>query len=283
VRPLLGIHPDEPYSDLDFGPKRGPDWFTADHVVIAVATGGLLGVRVTVPGLDNIVFLNELGATYGAPPLETVAPDIYSFCAYLQPAPPVAPARLGEPDPVEPEPVEARPAGTEPLDIDMVDFEPEAVASGVDLADLIGRVLDFADEARATMSAEFGVRTISEVAMKARQGAVARVGRCENGMGYEIHGNGYDVVAADGTPLTLQGHGFPPADRSVGPGDVVDLIDLIDLYALQMFLERSTGTTFGLDAIAAVCDDRVRRGALRSLGGLRYALPPVPGGVEEQQ
>jgi hypothetical protein len=96
ARPLLGIHPDEPHRDLGLGPMRAPAGFTREHVVIAVATGGLIAVRTEVPGLDQVVFLNELGATFGAPPLERVAPDIYAFCAYLQPAPPVAPARLAD-------------------------------------------------------------------------------------------------------------------------------------------------------------------------------------------
>lgn len=96
ARPLLGIHPDEPHRDLGLGPMRAPEGFTRAHVVIAVATGGLLAVRTEVPGLDEVVFLNELGATFGAPPLSIVAPDIYAFCGYLQPAPPVAPARLAE-------------------------------------------------------------------------------------------------------------------------------------------------------------------------------------------
>lgn len=96
ARPLLGIHPDEPHRDLGLGPLRAPAGFTPAHVVIAVATGGLLAVRAEVPGPDEVVFLNELGATFGAPPVETVAPDIYAFCAYLQPAPPVAPAQFAE-------------------------------------------------------------------------------------------------------------------------------------------------------------------------------------------
>lgn len=263
ARPLLGIHPDEPYRDLDLGPKRGPEWFTADHVVIAVASGGLLGVRVTAPGLDTVVFLDELGAAHGAPPLETVAPDIYSFCAYLQPAPAVAPAVLAEQGSETREPV-----GVEIVDVDPADLYPD-----LDLVDLTGSVLAFADEARAAMCAQFGVRYIPEVAQLARSGRITRRGQCANGMRYEIHGNGYDVVAADGTPLTLQGTGYAPAGRRAGPDD--GLADVIDLYALQAFLEESVGTRFDLDALAAACDDPVRRGGLRPLGDLRYALPPV--------
>lgn len=258
VRPLLGIHPDEPHVDLGLGPRRAPAWLTRDHVVIAVATGGLLAVRADLPGLDEVVFLDEIATDREPEQVDVVAPDIYAFCAYLQPAPAVAPARLGE---LEPEPEPVQPA---------------------DLLDLVGRALDFAAAARATMCAEFDVRFISEVAMMARLGRLARRGECAGGLRYDIHGNGYDVFAPDDSPLTLQGRGYAPADRPAGPAD--GLLDVVDVYALRDFLADRTGARFGVEELTAACEEHVRRGALRPAGnGGVYELPPVPGRVEEQQ
>jgi hypothetical protein len=272
ARPLLGIHPDEPHLDLGLGLQRAPAWLTRDHVVIAVATGGLLAVRTDLPGLDEVVFLNEFTAGRDGGDLEVVAPDIYSFCAYLQPAPPVRPARLGEPDPV--------PAAS------AEDTAPEPV-------ELIGAAIEFATRARTTMCFEFNVRYIAEVAMMARLGDLGRQGQCRDGLRYDIHGNGYDVFAPDGTPLTLQAKGYAPADRRAGPND--GLADVIDVYALRDYLDDRTGTRYDLDAITAACEEHVRLGTLLPSGrggtGTVYELPPVPGeglptvpgGVEEQQ
>jgi hypothetical protein len=258
-QPLLGIRPDEPHYDLSVGLHRAPDWLTRDHVVIAIATGGLLAVRATLPGSDEIVFLSEITPDPVPVELVPVAPGIHSFCAYLQPAPPVRPARLGT---IEPPPA------------------PGPVAEP-SLVDLVGDVLDFANEARARMCVEFDVRYIAEVAMQARAGRIDRRGQCADGLRYDIHGNGYDVFTADGMALTLQATGYAHVDRKAGPDD--GLADLIDLYAAQSFIDDQTGTRFGLDALTAAFDEHVRRGAARSLGDLRYELPPVPGGVEEQQ
>lgn len=258
ARPLLGIHPHEPHLDLGLGPQRAPAWLVRDHIVIAVATGGLLAVRADLPGLDEIVFLNELMANHGSTDLEIVAPDIYSFCAYLQPAPPLRPARLGE---------------LEPVVASADDAAPE-------LVELVGAALAFAADARARMNAELGVRYIAEVAMMARLGRLARKGRCADGLRYDIHGNGYDVSTPDDVPLTLQAKGYAPADRPAGPDD--GLTDVIDVYALRDYLSDRTGTTYGLDAIASACEEHVRRGTLRPGGqdGTVYELPPVPVGAE---
>lgn len=272
ARPLLGIHPDEPHLDLGLGLTRAPAAFLRDHVVIAVATGGLLGVRVTVPGLDEIVFLNELGVTYGAPPLEIVAPDIFSFCAYLQPAPPVELGELAEPGADE----------WEGYLEDDDDIPAAAEASGeVDLVEAIGQALEFANRSRATMAAHFGVRSVAEVAMLARTARTERRGRCADGLRYYIHGNGYDVLTPAGVALTVQASGYARTDRAAVPED--GLTDTVDLYALQGFLAERTGTTVDVETIAAACAEHVRRGAIRPAGTISFELPPVPGGVEEQQ
>jgi hypothetical protein len=146
---------------------------------------------------------------------------------------------------------------------------------------LTGQALDFAGRARASMCAEFGVRYVSEVATLARLHRVPRRGRCSDGLRYDIHGNGYDAYLDETTPLTIQGHGYAPADRPAGPDD--GLYDCVDLFALRDFLRDRTGTTFGLDPLRAACEEHVRRGALHAVSDVRYRLPAVPGRVEERQ
>lgn len=145
---------------------------------------------------------------------------------------------------------------------------------GPDLVELTGRVLRFADWARAAMRTEFGVRYVSEIAMKARLREIERRGTCSNGLRYEIHGNGYDVYAAEGVSLTVQGHGYARADRPTGPDDGV--YDYIDLYALRDFLRDWAATTADLDALAEACAEHCRRGVVRDAGDLRYELITIP-------
>ena len=145
---------------------------------------------------------------------------------------------------------------------------------GAGLVELIGRVLRFADWARATMCAEFSVRYVSEVAMKARLRQIDRRGTCGNDLRYDVHGNGYDVYAAEGVSLTIQGRGYARADRPTVPGDGV--YDYVDLYALRSFLRDWAATTADLDALAEACAEHCRRGALRDAGDLKYELLTDP-------
>jgi hypothetical protein len=165
--------------------------------------------------------------------------------------------------------------------------------TGVDLVELTGRALDFADRARATMCAEFGVRHVSEVAMLARLRRIERRGTCRDGLRYDIHGNGYDVYATGTAWLTIQGHGFANVERPAGAD--AGVYDYVDLYALRDFLRDWAATTTDLDALAGACAEHCRRGALRDAGDRRYELirtrgdsgagasGTVPGHVEEGQ
>ncbi len=169
---------------------------------------------------------------------------------------------------------------------------PEEPAGAVptgepDLVGLVGEAVDFAGRATASMRAEFDVRYVSEVAMLARLGRIARSGRCADGLRYDIHGNGYDVHLDGSVALTVQGHGYAPVGRPAGPDD--GLYDYVDVYALRDFLDDRTGIRVDLDRLGAACEEYCRRGLLRATGDRRYellgppALPPVPGGVEEAQ
>jgi hypothetical protein len=63
-RPLLGIHPQYPPFDLFAAETlhRRP-WLSADYLVVAVPSGGLLAVRFSGPATDGVVFLPEEAMT----------------------------------------------------------------------------------------------------------------------------------------------------------------------------------------------------------------------------
>jgi hypothetical protein len=104
-QPLLGLHPEAPHHDLRTGRFLGGEFFTDEYMVIAVAFNGLLAVKLTGPGADTIVGLDDQTRGYRnaytlrgyAGPAEYIcqelirplAPNIYSFEAYVQPAPPL--------------------------------------------------------------------------------------------------------------------------------------------------------------------------------------------------
>lgn len=114
-QPLMGIHPDSPYTDLRFGRQRGAEFFTDEYTVIAVASNGLIAVRLAEPEADCIVGLTnqnrDLSVAYAQRGYETpaqyvcnelltfLAPNIFALEAYLQPLPPMPPATLGPPIP----------------------------------------------------------------------------------------------------------------------------------------------------------------------------------------
>jgi hypothetical protein len=103
LQPLLGIRPDEPAHDLRTGRLVGRRMFNRFYVVIACAGNGLYAVQAGGPGrpADTVVALENRARSQSSGYQQagyanredyisfelavTVAPDVYSFEAYLQP------------------------------------------------------------------------------------------------------------------------------------------------------------------------------------------------------
>lgn len=105
-QPLLGVHPETQHWDLRFGDRRRALWLDERFLVVAIATNGLLVTGLTPMFSTNVFLLTDLscqGANayqragyqnrtdYLSSKFIHVAPDMWSFCDYLQPAPPLPP------------------------------------------------------------------------------------------------------------------------------------------------------------------------------------------------
>jgi hypothetical protein len=63
-RPLLGIQPQyQPFDLFAAETLHRRPWLSADYLVVAVPSGGLLAVRLTGPTADVVVFLPEQAMT----------------------------------------------------------------------------------------------------------------------------------------------------------------------------------------------------------------------------
>jgi hypothetical protein len=93
-RPLFGVHPGYlPFDLIAAETLHRRPWLSADHLVVAVPSGGLLAVRLGPPAADAVVFLPEDAMT-GQPGaaadaarerhLVPVAPDIGEFTRRLR-------------------------------------------------------------------------------------------------------------------------------------------------------------------------------------------------------
>ena len=103
---LLGIHPETPHRDLRFGDKRRALWLDERFLVVAIATNGLIVTGLTPMFSTHVFLLTDLScqginayqrlgyqsqSDYLASKFIHIAPDMWSFCDYLQPAPPLPP------------------------------------------------------------------------------------------------------------------------------------------------------------------------------------------------
>jgi hypothetical protein len=91
--PLYGIFPDRPRRDLRRAEAVRRKWLTDSYIVIAQPIGGILAVNVRPGRMDAVFLLSDDDRHRADEGLTWIAPDIYSFCAYLQPMPPAQPAR----------------------------------------------------------------------------------------------------------------------------------------------------------------------------------------------
>jgi hypothetical protein len=103
---LLGVHPETPHWDLRFGDRRRALWLDERFLVIAIATNGLIVTGLTPMFSTNVFLLTDLACQsvsgyqragyqdrtdYLSSKLIHLAPDMWSFCDYLQPAPELPP------------------------------------------------------------------------------------------------------------------------------------------------------------------------------------------------
>ncbi|MGW0432198.1 DUF6406 domain-containing protein [Micromonospora sp. NPDC003197] len=109
--PLLGLHPEDPTSDLVSAQRLHRDrWLTREYLVIAVPSGGLLALKVNHLYGDAVWFLPEDdlrsatgmqgAADRGRRPVY-LAKDIGHFIGRLQPVPEVASGTPAESDPAD--------------------------------------------------------------------------------------------------------------------------------------------------------------------------------------